>query len=373
MFDDSVGAGGLTEQLLRLQQDIQQKDELISALVGELENAVEKLDRIERTGADRSHATTQPSAGVSSLFKSSDIPSGAVGDLQRMAAQWDESQPGEALARIESQLAAVHDLMLNLQRGDVIPRSDVASRADIAPRSDVAPQANETDFEARLRHLNQIANSSQAAPNPTPTPATASQSGITIDDEDDDDGFDPNMTIDAASVSWDAIKKQILGEDNSLTTTQAKIEDAEIIEDVCDTPPPKDIDFVNATIDQLKNAITERDEYIIQVNRLYRSRNSFALPSDWAKLGSVPGEMQVRVETLIERLDVQVRLGEVEMSLERARLARERSQIQAERETIQKHLRRLGISSLADLDSISAAPGTASDRRWMRFLGPNTR
>lgn len=286
------------------------------------------------------------------------MPAGAMDELQRMAEQWDESQPGAALARIESQLAAVHDLMLNLQRGDVVPRVDVAPR-------------EETEFEARLRHLNQVANSQEPSPNPAPT--AAPQPAITIDEEDDDDGFDPNLTIDAASVSWDAIKKQILGEDNSLTTTQAKIEDAEIIEDVCETPPPKDVDFVTATIDQLKNAISERDEYIIQVNRLYRSRNTFALPSDWAKLGSVPGEMQVRVETLIERLDVQVRLGEVEMSLERARLARERSQIQAERETIQKHLRRLGLSSLADLDSISAAPGTASDRRWMRFLGPNTR
>ena len=150
-------------------------------------------------------------------------------------------------------------------------------------------------------------------------------------------------------------------------------DDSELLKQMAATPAPLAIDFSHTDLEELKKALIERDSYIVQLNRLFRTRNVLSLPVDWASLANVPGEMQIRVETLVQHLDVQVRLGEVEMSLERARLARERAEIQGEREMIEKHMKRLGLTSIADLDNISAATGTASDRRWMRFLGPNTK
>ena len=59
------------------------------------------------------------------------------------------------------------------------------------------------------------------------------------------------------------------------------------------------------------------------------------------------------------------------MSLERARLSREKSQVQADRAIMDKHLKRLGISSLDELEDIAVSSSSTGDRRWMRFLGVN--
>jgi hypothetical protein len=222
---------------------------------------------------------------------------------------------------MESQLASLNDLVRNLRPGE----------AYVA----------ESDRDDRHRQDHQPENSFQ--------------------------GEHTDVTIEEAPGSWESIKKQILGD--APVAQDLGTEDRELLRQVSQTPCPREIDLNTAGVDELKQAIDERDGYIMQLNRLIRMRNSLAVPVDWASLANVPAEMQVRVETLIERLDVQVRLGEVEMSLERARIAREKSQVQAEREHIEKHLRRLGLNSLADLDSISAAPASANDRRWMRFLG----
>lgn len=246
-----------------------------------------------------------------------------------MAEQWEEAQPGSLLIRIESQLAAVHDLVLNLRREEH-PRTETAEIEDRVRRS-----YRETD--------------------------------ITIEHDATD------VTIDESASSWEAIKQQILGSNIPSELSSTSKEDSELLRLMSETPTPAEVDFRTADMAAMKMALVERDAYIIQLNRLYRTRNTLSIPADWAALANVPAEMQVRVETLIERLDVQVRLGEVEMSLERARLARERSQIQSEREHIEKHLKRLGLSSIAELDNISAATGNSSDRRWMRFLGPNTK
>jgi hypothetical protein len=335
---DSLDQGvELSQTIARYQSDLVQKDELITALINELEQAVEQLDRFQRTGSNRSHSAPSPAQNSYSNI-ASEPQSPLMDDLRRMANDWEQAQPASALERIESQLAAMHDLVLNLQNN---------GRAGAHDR--VSPEV--LDFEDRVRRLN---------------------AETAADEQQDQDTA--NMTLDESSPSWEAIKRQIFGgSEPAIENSNQEADDSELLRLLNETPAPTEINFDVAGIDELKQAISERDAYIIQLNRLFRTRNSFSLPADWSVLANVPNEMQVRVESLIERLDVQVRLGEVEMSLERARLARERSQIQSEREMIEKHMRRLGLKSLADLDNISAATGSAGDRRWMRFLGPNTK
>ena len=322
--DTSRSAGALSTY----QNELAQKDELIAALVHELEQAVEKLDRNQRTGSDRSHGGHSNSP-VTPSRDPVELQLPCLDDLQHMAEQWEEEKPCSLLVRIASQLAAVHDLVLNLRR-------------------DERPRADFPEIEDRVRRIYH-----------------EPEAPIELHTND--------VTINESAASWESIKQQILGGDVPAQPVQVDAEDTELLRLMSETPAPANVDFGAADIEALKMAVVERDAYIIQINRLYRSRNTLSIPTDWATLANVPAEMQVRVETLIERLDVQVRLGEVEMSLERARLARERSAIQSEREQIEKHLRRLGLNSIAELDNISAATGTASDRRWMRFLGPNTR
>ena len=333
-----VQSDEMTDEISKYQVELVQKDELISALINELEKAVEQLDRFERSGANRSQGG-QLASRLNQVSDAVETRSPLMDDLRRMADDWEQSQPGALLVRIESQLAAVHDLVRNLHRTE-IPRSDY-SRSE-------CPSAEVADFEDRVRRLNQVDD-------------IASPQDLV------------NQTLDESSPSWEAIKKQMLGTEQPIQEIDTRAEDSDLLKLMTETPTPQSVDFSVADINELKQAIVERDAYIVQLNRLFRTRNVLSLPVDWAALANVPGEMQVRVESLIEHLDVQVRLGEVEMSLERARLARERSYIQGEREQIEKHMRRLGLKSLSELDNISAATGTASDRRWMRFLGPNTK
>ena len=312
----------------QIQNELGQKDELIAALVQELEKAVDQLDRFERSGAERSHSDL-PNPLHQSNRHSFESPAAANDNVRQMADEWADARPTDSLSRIEAELAAVHEMLRTL-------------RLD-APRA-----AESSILSSCFQSLRQE------------EPAHECDDVV-------------NKTLDESSVSWDAIKTDLLKLDSASWTSSDQQDESELLKLMAETPTPAEVNFQSASLDELKTAVVERDSYIIQLNRLFRTRNTLSLPTDWAELGKVSSEMQIRVESLIEHLDVQVRLGEVEMSLERARLARERSQIQSDREEIEKHMKRLGLSSLADLDNISAASGTANDRRWMRFLGPSTK
>lgn len=317
--NDEARRPNMDDQVSTFQAELTQKDELIAALIHELEQAAEQLDRIQRQGNDRSLNNQSPTL-LGSASESLTVRSPLMDDLRRMAEDWDQSQPASALARIESELATVNDLLRNLQR------------------SDFSRTVNDfVEPDSRHDHV--------------------------ADAKDDSNLTD--MTLDAYSPGWDAIKSQLFTPQPELPDTN----DAEILKAMVEIPQPTEINYDVADIDQFKRALDERDAYIVQLSRLFRTRNAIALPIDWAALANVPADMQIQVSTLINNLDVQVRLGEVEMSLERARLSRERSQIQSDREIIEKHLKRLGLNSLSELDNIGSMTGSTTDRRWMRFMG----
>jgi hypothetical protein len=299
-----------------------EKDELISALVRELEDAAEQLDRFHRTGA-RTAGPSSPAGDVtiSSEFRRSIMEESVA------SASGGISQHGETLTRIESQLAAVYDIVSDLKNNGV------------------SNDHYQNRYESLQTHYHEPQKQEEEAPK---------------------------------QPSWDAIKSQMLEAEAEESPQEAEptaaesVADADLLRLITETPSPKPADFTSTDIQYLKSVIEERDVYIIQLNRLFRTSRKLKLPADWAALANVPSEMQIRVEALAQNLDVQVRLGEVEISLERAKIARERSQLQAEREFIEKHLRRLGVNSLAELDAIGASTGTTADRRWLRFLGPNS-
>ena len=188
-----------------------------------------------------------------------------------------------------------------------------------------------------------------------------------------------------AGSSWESMKRQMLGDDSAVAegreTAVAGLNDRSM-----ESPSPCHeelslerftgllaVDLDAATREELQVACAERDVAIVQLTRLLRSHNNVALPTDWNDIAGIPDEVKCRADQLASRLEKQVQLAEVELSLDRARLSRERSQVQAERATIERHLKRLGLSSLDELENIAVESGSASDRRWMRFLGVNRR
>lgn len=317
---ESEGSNDLMlAEVYELREQLDGKNELIAALVAELEQVVEQLDRVKRSGSDRGRAAGSAAVPSEMLEEQQQV----LGELQRVVQQWDEMQTALALGRIESEIAEL--------------RSLVSEGVRVRPHTD----AEATDLDSVLARLT------------------------------------PPDSEPAAMSSWEALKRQMVGEAEStpedtvppveepvtecLTTLLAGVE----------TPSPVDLD--SAGPEDLRQALADRDVYIVQLTRWIRTRRAVTVPENWDELGDVPGDLVQKVEHLAGRLEEQVRLAEVEMSLERARLSREKSQLQADRAVMDKHMKRLGISSLDELEDIAVSSNSAGDRRWMRFLGVNRR
>lgn len=304
----------IDSELADLRQQLDGKNELVAALVAELEQVVEQLDRVKRNGTDRG----RPAAGGSAALPAEVVEEHqqVLGEMQRIVEQWEQMQAASSLGRIESELA---ELRAMLARG-------LTSR----------PEDSDDNLDSVISRLSL---------EPTESPSMVTLSG----------------------TDWEAMKRQMLDETSEGSTGEVEDDLTKLLDSL---PVPTALDLEHASIETLKRACADRDTYIVQINRWVRTRRSVTIPENWDDLDT-PDEIRERAEQLTSRLEEQVRLAEVEMSLERARLSREKSQVQADRAVMEKHLKRLGIASLDELEDISVSNGSTGDRRWMRFLGVN--
>ena len=318
-----------SHELAELNQQLGAKDELISALVGELEQVVEQLDRMQRSGGSRSQASS--GGGSTRPAEVFEEHHQVLGDLQRVVQQWEALQASSVLGRIEAEVGELRLMMA---------RSAGGGAPSMAHHPDAA--ASGTDLDDVLARL-------------------------AIDRQDRD-----LSDMQSEGATWEAMKRRMMGTEEPAEPAARMTNDvAEVSLDSVMAPRPVDLD--GATRDELHQACAERDGFIVQLTRMLRSRQAVSLPDNWDDIVEVPEEQKARVDQLATRLEEQVRLAEVEMSLERARLSRERTLLQTERDKIDKQLKRLGLTSLDELETVAVENGSTSDRRWMRFLGVNRR
>ena len=304
----------IDSELADLRQQLDGKNELVAALVAELEQVVEQLDRVKRNGADRGRTAGGGSAALPAEVVEEHQQ--ILGEMQRMVEQWEQMQAASSLGRIESELAEL--------------------RAMLARGLTTRPDGSDDNLDSVISRLSLES---------TETPSMVTLSG----------------------TDWEAMKRQMLDETSEAPTGEVEDDLTKLLDSL---PVPTAFDLEHASIETLKRACADRDTYIVQINRWVRTRRSVTIPENWDDLDT-PDEIRERAEQLTSRLEEQVRLAEVEMSLERARLSREKSQVQADRAVMEKHLKRLGIASLDELEDISVSNGSTGDRRWMRFLGVN--
>jgi hypothetical protein len=301
-------------ELADLRQQLDGKNELVAALVAELEQVVEQLDRVKRNGSDRGRSSGGSAALPAEVVEEHQQ---ILGEMQRMVQQWEEMQAASSLGRIESELA---DLRAMLSKGY------------------------------------------SGHPDPTDDSLDSVMSRLAMDPPES-----PSSMVTLSGTDWEAMKRQMMEESGDGSDDEVEDDLTKLLDGL---PIPTAFDFESASVETLKKACADRDNYIVQINRWVRTRRAVAIPENWDDINA-PEEVRERAELLTSRLEEQVRLAEVEMSLERARLSREKSQVQADRAVIDKHLKRLGISSLDELEDISVSNGSTGDRRWMRFLGVN--
>jgi hypothetical protein len=318
----------MSDATLELESLLREKEDLIDALTERLEMTAEQLDRMQRTSGDRGH------------WLSGGMPAELVEqqqtlceDLGRVVQQWEESQPGITLSRIEMQIQELRDLLVQSPGGGTSYRAEASSRSS---------------FDAEQKS-------------------------------------DGNQASEASA--WEALKAGLLSQSSGeIPVAGSSGERSNSAEDAGPDPfdgdplsPPTAIDVDDASREDLQYAVLARDEFIAELLRRLRLVEGRTRPSDgWKAFESVPAELRERLESLERRLDQAARMSEVELSIERAKLGREAARLKQLEEQTQKAAARVGLA-VADAERAENdddEPETTqrqADGRWLRMLGRNKR
>ncbi|MCH7689185.1 MAG: hypothetical protein IH899_21345 [Planctomycetes bacterium] len=328
----------MTDQENKLKSQLKEKEELVAALTERLEQAAEQLDRIHRTGGDRAGRT----GGVLPLEMIEEQRS-LTQNLQEVVTHWEESQPTEALGRIENHLIELRDLVTNQNGAGGFTTS--ASQQTLG--SDGSGTSGLSGYEAlKASMLSEDADQTHRA-----------------------GGQSSEET--AASIATEESEPVI----------HVELPEPESVD------PPEAIDLETSDLDVLRQAVEVRDTFIgYLISKLKASESRAGLHVDWAALETAPEELRSRLEGLEERLEELLRLAEVELALERARLGREANRQEQLEIQIKRKMKKLGMiirndadpeSDQADLEfggqsmdiDESDEEDASQGNRWLRMLG----
>lgn len=348
----------------QLESELQEKEQLVVILTERLEQVAEQLDRRHRTGADRG------------MTISSGIPQDVIDDQQKLSQdlrtvleQFQGMQKEDSLTRIEMQIAELKQL--------------VESGFSNNPAAPESPSL-----------VDYLASPSIPALEPDTQEVPLSQPTETESQEEASAG----AGIEEETVSgWEAMKEQLLsGKDVDVS--------ANLIQKIPTPPPsappqppptrnfdseavategrtigsykpdlpeaPAEVDFTQASQNQLIEAICERDQYISLLIKRVREAEMAIIPVDWDLLSNIPEELVDRVKALHNDLEHNLGMAEVEISIERARLSRTESMLQNREEQIRKKEKQLGLNQERSEESVVEETELDDDRKksWLGFL-----
>lgn len=321
---DLIGAGGgeiaheepaanAADQILALTSELQERDRLIAMLTERLEQAAEQLDRMHRSGGDRSPRSS--GGGVPAAAPSGELLERQLALAERMEAAlsaWEGMQSGAMLERIELRLESLVSQIHAGQAGD---------GAVLAPV--VAPPP--------------------AAAVPAPAPGNGPE-------------------------GWEAIRNRLMtssGEASAPEQPAAVAAVPDVAAELTEAPVP--IDPAEQSADAWRAGCYARDTYISYLIGEYR-RHRQAQPIDWEAVKQAPETLQESIRTLEQRLTQEVKRENLDLSLERARLAREQAQLDQVRTRLDKEIRRLGVGGQPPAAPAGelAEPATARSRLFGR-------
>lgn len=333
-------------QIADLSSRLQERDKLVDILTQRLEAAAEQLDRIRRTGGDRGGAS-QGGGGLSREMVQQQ--QSITEKLEAAVDEWQEAQPQEALVRIEDRLDQIMQMVSN---GSFVAKSGSGSFGGSAASRHNAMKDVSTP---------PVKNASSSAP-------SSGVSGLS---------------------SWEAMKAELMGEappkpavlndeqeaDNENESVQAStpaVSEDEIIAG----PLPVIIDVDQASLEELKEAVTSRDTYISTLLRQFRVVSG-RQPIDWKAVKELaPTELQAVFQNFEKRLKEELQREELDISLERAKVARERGQLDQIRTRLEREIRKINVqpgqeppAEEAESNTPAAANASTSGGRWKGILG----
>ncbi|WP_237226546.1 hypothetical protein [Rubinisphaera sp. JC750] len=291
------------------QHQIEQRDELVQALTRQLEQAAEQLDRMQRSGgvAGRPQAAGLPADFTRQQSQISE-------DVAYLVQQWENTQVAGAMGRIEMQLEELRDLVHQARiPADGPFLGQTAANSDNAAEDGRESDQSEADLSRNLDLLASLKEAMNADTDPIPEFELEDQSGPPSSDG-----------------NWEA------EEETGVSADLPSLPD-----------PPAPIDLNLAEMEEIRDAIDQRDRYIQTVvdhSRSLQQLASLNSPVDWQELNNAPDELVARLQQLEQQLVEQLRTSEISMSLERARLSRESTQLDAARIQLEKKMKKYGLS-----------------------------
>ena len=127
---------------------------------------------------------------------------------------------------------------------------------------------------------------------------------------------------------------------------------------------------------ELRAALLDRDHLVSTlIGRVRHLQDAHVNPISADELKSLeeelPQALQARVTETLDRMNEQLRLGELEMSLERARLARQKVQLEQSRHSLDRQARQMGLEQRDDGTYVvdRTEPARKQPRRWLGRLG----
>ena len=344
------------KRIRTLQETLKERDQVVQMLTQRLEQAADQLDRVQRTGSGRAGSAV---AGLPpELIENQQT---LLDQLTRALGDWEATQAGQTLSRIESQITDLHDLVAS---GTSLRASTVMSAA---PPKTSAPQpaAEAPKATARNSVLAEIASGGKANTSWEMIKAAMMEA----------DYSDP------AAASPSAASAATIGASPAF----AEIPSVQVRQRSTPSPlpeTPEAVDFDLADQDTLIQAIRQRDAFISQLLRRLSSPDANTEFPDWDRLNNVPAELHQELLGLRDRLQEKLRVAEVDLSLQRAKLAREESKLSIKAEHLARQMRQLGLtadepgSQSAAPRPVSEGPNATQGRRWLQFLqrsnGPGT-
>ena len=305
-----------TQEQLELQ--LSEKEELISALTEQLEQAAEQLDRHKRTGTNRGaiEGESQELSGESEKRN----PRAVLLKVDRFVDNWNDVDGANAFHRIEDKLNAIQSLL--------------STRTSIS--GDVLLEVGDLE-EGSGEDCPQVEND-----------AWSSLKASLLD------GEEPSFVEETIDQNEEACTADVVAEEIPFQYQPFEIPDL-----------PDIIDFADADKTALQDAITERDIFIGSLmDEVQKTRDvsRIPMPEDWDALCDIPDEVRNRLEFLEAQLNEQLRFAEIHQSVKRAGLARRELQLEQMQLEFISRLKRAGIDPEEfELQSPSSAEEVDSD------------
>lgn len=341
------------KRIRTLQDTLKERDQVVQMLTQRLEQAADQLDRMQRNGGGRggSAATGLPPELIENQQS-------LVEQLTRVLGEWEETQAGQTLTRIETQITELRELVAS---GVVAPvnLSAIATSASDSTSKKLSVQTPNSSAGASVF-------SDIASAEPAKTGWEAIKAAMMAGEN-----YDPAMASSPASATKPAAAAQATVAENAPAesdSTRQRSAPPPLPE------PPPVVDFDIADQAMLIEAIHSRDEFISMLLRRLSSPDANTEFPDWDKLNFVPEDLHRELLSLRDRMQEKLRVAEVDLSLQRAKLAREEAKLSIKAEHVARQMRQLGLTPDDPVFQAGASrplnegSNATQGRRWLQFL-----